>query len=224
MSPVCRCVLLLSLLFLPAWGEEIGSARDVLWTDLKAEFTFEDPFEELEEEQLLDLGIIARVQSLEKRSASKVSDGMRKEAEEARARLLEQKVDIDGLFAKRAEITELRKKRAQAAVKELDGVLVALPGFVLPLEYEGKRVTEFLLVPWVGACIHTLPPPPNQIVHVIAKKPFETKGLFEAVVVTARMEVVEKTSELFLVDGTADISTSYGMSSAAVAKYEGPKK
>lgn len=54
-------------------------------------------------------------------------------------RLEKQKIKIDGLFAKLHEITGLRKKRASATVLELDGVPLALPGFVLPLEYEGKK-------------------------------------------------------------------------------------
>jgi hypothetical protein len=29
-----------------------------------------------------------------------------------------------------------------------------MPGYPLPLELSGKEVTEFLLVPYVGACIH----------------------------------------------------------------------
>ena len=41
--------------------------RKVGWEDLKKTVEFEDPFEALSEEQLLDLGIIARVESLEKR-------------------------------------------------------------------------------------------------------------------------------------------------------------
>ena len=151
-------------------AEDATPPREVHWEDLQAPFEFEDPFEKLTEEQLMDLGVIARVQSLEKRDGeNKVTDGMRQEAAEARAKLEKQKVDIEGLFAKRAEITKLRKKRANAAVPELAGQNLALPGFVLPLEYDGKKVTEFLLVPWVGACIHTPPPPPNQMVHVIAK-------------------------------------------------------
>ena len=195
--------------------------RKVAWDDLKATFEFEDPFEKLTEEQLMDLGIIARVESLEKRDGgSRVTDGMRKEASEARTRLMEQKVDIEGLFAKRHEITELRRKRANAAVPELNGKLLALPGFVLPLEYKDKKVTEFLLVPWVGACIHTPPPPPNQIVHIVARIPFETKGMFEAVTVTGVMKIAARKSELYLVDGTADINMSYSMSSAGVEKYK----
>jgi uncharacterized protein len=51
-------------------------------------------------------------------------------------------------------------------VEALDGQRVRLPGFVVPLEYDDKQVSEFLLVPYFGACIHTPPPPSNQIVHV----------------------------------------------------------
>ena len=41
-----------------------------------------------------------------------------------------------------------------------------MPGFRLPLEFEDDKVSELLLVPFVGACIHVPPPPPVQIVHV----------------------------------------------------------
>lgn len=41
-----------------------------------------------------------------------------------------------------------------------------VPGFMVPLEDYLERVTEFLLVPYVGACVHTPPPPPNQLVYV----------------------------------------------------------
>lgn len=43
---------------------------------------------------------------------------------------------------------------------------VKIPGFVVPLEGDGRTTTEFLLVPFFGACIHVPPPPPNQIVYV----------------------------------------------------------
>jgi hypothetical protein len=50
--------------------------------------------------------------------------------------------------------------------KGLDGVAVRIPGYVVPLEETKSGITEFLLVPYFGACIHTPPPPSNQIVHV----------------------------------------------------------
>lgn len=51
-------------------------------------------------------------------------------------------------------------------VTELDGKRVKLPGFVVPLEGDGQKLSEFFLVPYYGACIHVPPPPANQIVHV----------------------------------------------------------
>ncbi len=55
------------------------------------------------------------------------------------------------------------------------GQVVRLPGFVVPLEDSKEGLKEFLLVPYFGACIHSPPPPANQIVHVLPKTP--AKGL-----------------------------------------------
>ncbi|MBB4842666.1 hypothetical protein HNP55_001181 [Paucibacter oligotrophus] len=49
---------------------------------------------------------------------------------------------------------------------ELEGRPVRLPGYVVPLQTGKAGLSEFLLVPYFGACIHTPPPPANQIVYV----------------------------------------------------------
>jgi len=51
-------------------------------------------------------------------------------------------------------------------VKVLDGALIRIEGYPVPLEDDMKEASEFLLVSSAGACIHTPPPPPNQIIHV----------------------------------------------------------
>jgi uncharacterized protein len=43
---------------------------------------------------------------------------------------------------------------------------VKIPGYIVPLEDGKTGMKEFLLVPYFGACIHTPPPPSNQIIHV----------------------------------------------------------
>ena len=58
-------------------------------------------------------------------------------------------------------------------VEELDGENVRIPGYMVPLDLQEGKVTEFLLVPYFGACIHSPPPPPNQTVFVISKEPIE---------------------------------------------------
>lgn len=52
----------------------------------------------------------------------------------------------------------------------LEGKIVKIPGFIVPLEDSQRKVTEFLLVPSPQACIHVPPPPPNQMVYVKMKK------------------------------------------------------
>ena len=61
--------------------------------------------------------------------------------------------------------------------QEIDGAHVRIPGYLLPLELENDEATEFLLVPYQGACIHTPPPPPNQIVHVKLESGIQVRGL-----------------------------------------------
>ncbi|MDF1628868.1 MAG: DUF3299 domain-containing protein [Alcanivoracaceae bacterium] len=54
-------------------------------------------------------------------------------------------------------------------VAELDGKHVRMPGYAVPLDGDAEQVRTFLLVPYFGACIHTPPPPRNQIVLVQMK-------------------------------------------------------
>jgi hypothetical protein len=64
--------------------------------------------------------------------------------------------------------------------------MVKLSGFLVTLEGDGKAVSEFLLVPFFGACIHVPPPPSNQIV-LVRTKPFKVKQMFQTVAVTGRL-------------------------------------
>ena len=73
---------------------------------------------------------------------------------------------LDGSDESERELARLDEAMRRAPVDEaLDGEHVTLPGYVVPLDFDGQtRLTEFLLVPYFGACIHTPPPPANQIV------------------------------------------------------------
>ena len=65
-----------------------------------------------------------------------------------------------------------------------NGQIVRLPGFIVPIDISGDGVRAFILVPYVGACVHVPPPPANQLVFVTTEKPYESSGLYEAVNVT----------------------------------------
>lgn len=62
-----------------------------------------------------------------------------------------------------------------------NGQIVRIPGFIVPIDYKGTGVTAFILVPYVGACVHVPPPPANQLVFVTTSTPYESDGLFEPV-------------------------------------------
>jgi hypothetical protein len=102
---------------------------------------------------------------------------------------------------------------AAGTVPDYNGKRVALAGFVVPLDLDSNIVREFLLVPYIGACIHVPPPPPNQIVFVRAAKPIKITGLFDAMIVTGRMS----TPDLINTD-LADIG--YQIDADTVAEYE----
>jgi len=95
-----------------------------------------------------------------------------------------------------------------AVVAELDGKRVEIGGYVVPLDFEATTVKEFLLVPFVGACIHVPPPPANQIIYVKATNGIDVDGSFEPVTVTGTI----KTSPAFT--GLAD--TGYTMEAESV--------
>ena len=94
----------------------------------------------------------------------------------------------------------------------LHGAYVRLPGFVIPLEQGADGVTEFVLVPYVGACIHTPPPPPNQLVLVRTIDPWPSEGLWEPVWVQGRMS-----TQLM---STAVAETGYAMTADNIQVYE----
>jgi hypothetical protein len=64
---------------------------------------------------------------------------------------------------------DLETGAAPASLKALDGKRVIIAAFIVPLEDDMQQADEFLLVPYFGACVHTPPPPPNQMVYVKMK-------------------------------------------------------
>ena len=72
---------------------------------------------------------------------------------------------------------------------DLAGQRVRLGGYVVALDFNATRVTEFLLVPFVGACVHVPPPPANQIVYVKYPKGLELQGQFDPVYVTGPLSI-----------------------------------
>jgi hypothetical protein len=80
--------------------------------------------------------------------------------------------------------------KATDTLKKLEGKLVRIPGFVVPLDDFQEEGAEFLLVPYYGACVHTPPPPPNQIVMVgMSGRKAVKLNLFDAVWMSGRLKI-----------------------------------
>ncbi len=85
----------------------------------------------------------------------------------------------------------------QPANKALDGKRIKIAGLVVPLELSEKKLTEFLLVPYHGACIHVPPPPTNQTVLVkTGEEGTAIREQFEAVWVTGTIKIENIEGEL----------------------------
>lgn len=82
-------------------------------------------------------------------------------------------------------------------VKELNETKVRIPGYTVPFEYGANaEISEFLLVPYYGACLHAPPPPPNQTVFVMAEDPIRLRDLAQAVWIEGTIYTQTQESEL----------------------------
>lgn len=96
----------------------------------------------------------------------------------------------DGDPKARAAMDQARERWNKApVVHAFDNQLVRIPGFLIPLDAEGEAIHSFLLVPYFGACIHTPPPPANQIIEVKSSQAVANARMMDAVWVTGRLKV-----------------------------------
>ena len=212
-----RALLCLGLLTTALAAEPI----ELLWPDLQGVVEeFEDPFTKLDSDQLFQLGMVARLRG----SAQAIDKSLPPEdaAELAnRTKQLEDAgIDIDHLLDQRAKITDMRRQRAMNTREDYDGKTIKMPGYLLPLDVTDGEVTEYLLVPWVGACIHTPPPPPNQIVYVKTTHPWKVGSPWEPVTVEGTLRAEKVTKNLFFSDGSDDIHVGYTITDAVTRPFE----
>lgn len=102
--------------------------------------------------------------------------------------------------------SQMQQSKLGSVRQELNGSTVKIPGFVIPLEGDANMVTEFLLVPYFGACIHVPPPPPNQIIYVKFPKGAPVQELWDVVYVIGTLKTETMSHELaetgYVIEGT----------------------
>jgi hypothetical protein len=97
---------------------------------------------------------------------------------------------------------------------ELSGQKVRLPGYLVPLEGQSGEWKEFLVVPYFGACIHSPPPPANQIVHVKAAIPAKGLRSMDTVWVTGTLRTERRDTDMGV--------SGYTLEGGVVEKYVEP--
>ncbi|MCU0897281.1 MAG: DUF3299 domain-containing protein [Burkholderiales bacterium] len=116
-----------------------------------------------------------------------------------------------------ALLEQLRAEWDKAAtVQSIDGAKIKIPGFVVMLDGKKEGVTEFLLVPFFGACIHVPPPPANQIIHVFPGKPVPDSVAMNPVYVTGTIRTARSSTSM----GAA----AYRIEAAQVEPYPMPQR
>ncbi|MBP0049130.1 DUF3299 domain-containing protein [Marinobacterium sp. AK62] len=111
---------------------------------------------------------------------------------------------------------EMMQTLASAPVVDsMNGKMVSVPGFVVPLEGVGDVIDRFFLVPYFGACIHVPPPPSNQIIDVHYQPGTRVDSLYDAVLISGRLTTEVYSHEL----GTA----GYRLEAYRIQPYEMPE-
>ena len=129
-------------------------------------------------------------------------------------------IDADQVLRELEAFLAIAEENKSKLVQNLDGKNVRIPGYVLPTELSDGKVVEFLLVPYVGACVHTPPPPANQMVHVKVDEGFISEGLFAPVWVTGQIATAMSTQSLSLNDGTTEVKAGYQIRASDITPYE----
>ena len=207
-------LLITAALSLPANSAE---TRTIDWNDLRPTLPeIESPFSELTPAQLKD--IRTYVGWTTSAPSEKEKGGYRQQKDDAIARLVGAGIDVEDLMSRRRKIILQRNRTALGPNQEILGMPIRMLGYVLPLSLVNQKVTEFLLVPYAGACIHTPVPSPNQIVHVKFPEGVKINIVFESVWVHGRLEAKPTKFDVGYSDGSGTLQANYTLTAGSIKK------
>lgn len=139
----------------------------------------------------------------------------------ARELLTQQGIDVDAALDARARYMSLAQRKAESLNTEVNGKQVSMSGFVVPTKFNGVKATEFLLLPYAGACIHMPPPAANQIIKLRYPPGFEVENVQFPVIVSGTINADKQTELVQLVDGKMNVTMGYAMEALTIDKYYG---
>jgi hypothetical protein len=192
------------------------------WTNLLPQTKpLVDPFNQLSQDQRFDVETIIWARGLSEENRK--NDYNRQPLEDAKKyekRFVKAGIDVDKLLRNYQAFQSETAKRQRQVNTKLKGENVKLSGYLLPLEFSETGEKDFLLVPYVGACVHVPPPPANQIVLVRLAKKMVVKDLYTPVWIRGQLKTKQSSKALSLVDGQRNVSIGYHIDGAAVEIYK----
>lgn len=174
------------------WGVKEGEPLTIMWEDLMPEGSEEALMREYEEFYAM----------LEKRYAANMTT-------------LADANDPYAMIEEGSEFDFMPQLGSFETVEELDGELVRIPGYVVPFDFDPKQKwREFLFVPYMGACIHTPPPPPNQIVMVRVEEPMRVDDIWAPYWIEGTLTTEKSETDL--------AASAYMLSLDSIEEYPSP--
>jgi hypothetical protein len=186
-----------------------AAAIELDWDSLRpAVAPVDNPFERLTPQQTDWITEIALGRLMQARGRPASAEASARQAALS-TRLAAEGLDAEELLRQRDALIAQRRAAAQAPVPAVAGREVRLVGYLVPASADGSTVTDWLFVPWAGACSHTALPA-NQIVRIPAKDLGEAdRHGTPPLVLTGRIDVHEQESQLRLVDGELLLRSAY---------------
>jgi len=195
--------------------------RTLTWEDLVPPAPpLEDPLIGLNEDQRVEIDMLAAIRLRMARGEIREGDPLYEDNLELTEKLKADGLDVEFKLQRYEMVMQEIERRNELVNSTLNGGLVRIPGYALPLETVGTSVKSFLLVPFLGACIHVPPPPVNQMVLVHLKQSYKAKALYEPVWVTGILKTERTRSTLNYVDGSGALDTGYTLAGTKVESYK----
>ncbi|GEA59340.1 DUF3299 domain-containing protein [Vibrio comitans] len=188
------------------------ATREVDWSMLAPKITMPDSIVQL---SILHKSLFQQLITISQINSP--TEEQRQQASRAQKTLEDSGINVE-------EIIKIRQEKLKKASTMIDSTLlgekVKIAGYLIPLDLNGGRSTEFLLVPTAGACIHTPPPPMNQIVLVQFDQGFKITDLYTPVWVHGQLSTQRSKQNVVLSDGSANVEAAYHIDATQVAFYQ----
>ncbi|GLS89891.1 hypothetical protein GCM10007916_09580 [Psychromonas marina] len=190
------------------------------WQDLRGKVApYDDPFIAFTDEQFYNFSVYSQIKEMQELEPTRVTEEMRAVAKDAKQKLVQENIDIEHFLQQRTIIMHKRKQSENKANELLADKNIKMSGYMLALEFDNGLVTEFLLVPTVGACSHKPVPPANQLVLVKAAQAVKAGNAYMPITVTGTLRITHQSQDLYLVDGSKNIEMAYTLEATNVAPY-----